>query len=67
MNMLLVELPDGTLTRMQQSDMRSDTMVVFDGPDAFESTNLLQRELEKAIEAAGGLSAWRLENAAQDR
>lgn len=55
----LVELPDGTLVRKRDDDIKPEDLVVLDGPDAFISSATAQRELEEEIEAAGGLEAWR--------
>lgn len=56
---LLVETPDSKLVRKEMGEIAPNDLLVFDGPNAFESTERLQRELEADIAAAGGLQAWR--------
>lgn len=59
---MLIETRDGKLARKERADVAPDDFLVFDGPDAFESTARLQRELEADIAAAGGLEAWRAQH-----
>lgn len=59
---LLIETTDGKLIRKERRDIAQGDFVVFDGPDAFESTTRLQRELEAEIAAAGGIEAWRAQH-----
>jgi hypothetical protein len=56
---ILVQLPDGGLTRKPSYELEPDDTVFFDGPDAFASTQRIQAQLDAEIEAAGGLEAWR--------
>lgn len=58
-HLFLVELPDGTLTHKRRADFQDDDLIVFDGPDAFKSTEDAQARLEAEIAAAGGIDAWR--------
>lgn len=59
MTKLLIELHDGRLERKPREALEPTDKVVFDGPDAFASTDHLQKQLEAEIDAAGGLEAWR--------
>lgn len=56
---VLVEMPDGSLQRKAVSDLKGDDMVVFDGPDAFASSEAWADKLGAEIDAAGGIEAWR--------
>lgn len=59
----LVETPQGTLVRTARKDIKPNDAIVFDGPDAFASTDALKRLLVKEIEAAGGIESWRRKGA----
>lgn len=55
----LVELPDGTLVRKQDGDLRPQDRAVFDGPEHWTTTAAIQTDFEAEIAAAGGLEAWK--------
>lgn len=55
----LVELPDGTLARKHDADLRPQDLVVFDGPEHWETSAAIQAAFEAEIAAAGGLEAWK--------
>lgn len=52
---ILVQLPDGGLTRKPSGELQLEVTVLFDGPDAFASTQRIQAQLDAEIEAAGDL------------
>ncbi len=56
---VLVELPDGTLVRKQDGDLRPEDRAVFDGPEHWATTAAIQADFEAEIAAAGGLEAWK--------
>jgi len=58
----LVETTDGRLIRKERLDIHPVDFLVFDGPDAFESTDRLERELQAEIASAGGLEGWQAQH-----
>lgn len=52
---ILVQLPDGRLTCKPSGELQLDVTALFDGPDAFPSTQRIQAQLDVEIAAAGDL------------
>lgn len=55
----LVELPDGSCAPKPADHLKPDDMLVFDSPEGFDHLAAAQAKLDKEIEDAGGLEAWR--------
>lgn len=55
----LVRHADGTYTRERPEDVRSDDLMVFDGPESTAALDEADAALKAEIQAAGGLEQWR--------
>lgn len=54
-----VQTTDGNLVQAPRGAIKPTDLIVFDGPNAFASTEAIKQKLMEEIEAAGGLEAWR--------